>query len=349
MPSRLVTPTCHSDDVRYGITVPFDGVSLTSHVKWFAELAELGYTDVWSAEVDGTDGFTPLAMAALAAPSLHLGIAIAPAFTRGPALLAQTAGALAEAAPGRFALGIGASSDVIVEQWNGISYDRPYHRVRDTLRFLRAALAGEKVTETYETFSVRGFRMSRPPETPPPLYLAALRSGMLRLAGREADGAILNWLSAEDVRTAVTEVARGAAKGAGAGGAGGPGPDIVTRIFVVPDPDPASARAIARRLIAAYLNVPAYAEFHRWLGRGPELEGMWGAWAAGDRRGALAAIPDQVVDDLVVHGSPEACRAHVDRYVANGVTVPVLLVVPGQVDLAEAVRGLAPAGGAPGD
>jgi len=200
--------------------------------------------------------------------------------------------------------------------------------VRDTVRFLRTALGGEKVTEEYETFSVRNFRLGRVPEQVPPIYVAALRSGMLRLAGREADGVILNWLSAEDVATAAAEV--------------GPGKEIVARIFVIPTEDAEAARTVGRRMITAYLNVAAYAEFHRWLGRGPALEAMWAAWAAGDRKAALAAIPDRVVDDLIVHGSPAACREHVARYVANGVTVPALMVIPVGVDLAESVRGLAP-------
>ena len=50
-----------------------------------------------------------------------------------------------EAAPGRFTLGLGASSPVIVERWNGIAYDKPYQRTRDTLRFLRSALADAEV------------------------------------------------------------------------------------------------------------------------------------------------------------------------------------------------------------
>jgi probable F420-dependent oxidoreductase len=316
---------------RYGMTVPFDGVPLSAHRQWYEGLADLGYSDVWSAEVDGADGFTPLALAAAWEPRLHLGIAIAPAYTRGPALLAQTAAALADAAPGRFALGIGASSDVIVRRWNGLPMQDPYRRMRDTLRFLRVAMTGEKVDHTYDTFSVRGFRLTRPPEQPPPVYLAALRPGMLRLAGREADGAILNWLSAEDVRRSVAELGPDRA-----------GKEVVARIFVVPNPDAVTARMIGRRMITAYLNVPAYAEFHRWLGRGDALTPMWEAWQAGDRRAALAAIPDEVVDDLVVHGSFEACRAQVARYVANGVTVPALAVMPVGISLEEAVRGLAP-------
>ncbi len=283
----------------HGITVPFDGVSLADHREWFEELVDLGYTDLWSSEVDGSDAFTPLTLAAAWTPSLRLGTAIVSAFTRGPALLAQSAAALAEAAPGRFALGIGASSDVIVESWNGITFAEPYKRTRDVLRFLRSALAGEKVDATFDTFTVRGFRLSRPPEIPPPLLVAALRPGMLRLAGREADGAIINWLGAGDVPTVAAEV--------------GPGKEIVARIFVLPTEDVGAARAVGRRLIAAYLNVPVYAAFHEWLGRGPLLREMWAAWKAGDRKAALAAIPDQVVDDLLVHGSPAQVRARLAR------------------------------------
>ncbi len=191
---------------RYGITVPFDGVPLGEHRSWYERLLALGYTDVWSAETDGVDGFTPLALAAAWTPELQLGVAIIPAYTRGPALLAQSVAAMAEAAPGRFTFGLGTSSDVIVHRWNGIPFDEPFRRARDTIAFLRMALAGEKIDREFETFTVRGFRLARPVEQPPPIYLAALRPGMLHLAGREADGVILNWLSADDVKTVRGEV-----------------------------------------------------------------------------------------------------------------------------------------------
>ena len=303
----------------YGITVPFDDVPLADHRSWYARLAELGYTDAWSFEVAGTDGFTPLALAAAWEPRLHLGTAIIPVFTRGRALLAQSAAALAEAAPGRFSLGVGTSSPIIVEQWNAVSFADPLPRVRETLRYLRAVLGGEKVD---------GFRLSRSLPEPPPLLLAALRPKMLRLAGEEADGVVLNWLAPEDVPTALREV-----------GATG---EVVCRIFVVPTDDLELARAIGRRLLTAYLTVPAYADFHRWLGRGPALEPMWKAWAEGDRRGALAAIPDEVVDALVVHGSPEACRDRIDAYVASGVTLPVLAPTTTAADLDRVLGDLAP-------
>ena len=313
---------------RFGITVPFDDVPLGEHPAWYERLEDLGYTDVWTGEANGADGFTPLAVAAVSSARLRLGTAVVPVYTRGPGLLAMQAATMAELAPGRFALGVGSSSDVIVERWNAMPFTDPYARVRDTVRFLRLALTGDKVDAEYETFAVHGFRLARPPSEPPPVYVAALRPGMLRLAGREADGAVINWLSADDVAKVAPEV--------------GPGKEIVARIFVCPTEDVDRARTVGRIAVAAYLNVAVYAEFHRWLGRGPLLQGMWSAWHGGDRKAALQAIPDEVVDALVLHGSAEECRAQVQRYVDNGVTVPVLAVLPGGDGLATVVERLSP-------
>jgi probable F420-dependent oxidoreductase len=323
---------------RYGMTIPFTGVPLYEQRDWYVELQDLGYTDVWSAEADGADAFTPLTLASVWAPELRLGTAIVPAFTRGPACMAQCVGSLAQAAPGRFVFGIGTSSDVIVERWNGMPFDEPYKRVRDMVRFLRQALEGDKVKADYDTFSVKGFKLGVRPEQPVPILIAALREGMLRLAGREGDGAIINWLAADDVKRVAPIVRQFGPN------ADGSEKEIVARIFVAPGVDADTARGFGRFAIAAYLNVPVYAKFHEWLGRGDELEGMWGKWQEGDRQGALGEIPDSLVDELVVHGPPEACREHVQRYVDNGVTTPALAILPFPgVDQRQAIRDLAPA------
>jgi probable F420-dependent oxidoreductase len=316
---------------RYGITVPFDGVSLPEQRALFEALPDLGYTDVWSAESNANDAFTPLALASVWAPSLRLGTSIVPVYTRGPATLAMCAATMAAAAPGRFVLGVGSSSDVIVERWNSVSFDQPYQRVRDTVRFLRAALGGEKVTETYETFAVKGFRLGLVPPSPPPILVAALRSGMLRLAGREADGAIVNWLSPDDARKVSPYVTEA-----------GPDKEVAARIFVAPTEDADMARGVAKFAIAAYMTVPVYRAFHEWMGRTELLQPMWDAWAAGDRKAAVESIPDSVADDLVVHGSAGECREKIAAYVEAGITTPIVAVLPVGVSAADAIKLLAP-------
>ena len=299
---------------RWGITLPLPGMGLAEQREIVAGLPSLGYTDAWSAEVNGSDAFTPLVLAAQWASELRLGTAIVPIYTRGPGLMAMSGATLAGLAPGRFVFGIGTSSPVVVEQWNAAKLDRPYQRARDMLRFLRQALAGGKVSEDYPTFRVNGFRLDSPPATPPALALAALRPQMIRLAATQADAAITNWLAPGDVPK-VRAVA-------------GPGCELVARIFVCPTPDARLARAIGRRMIAAYMTVPAYAAFHAWLGRGEIMRPMQEAWAAGDRKGALEKVGDQLVDDLIVHGAPEACRERVAEYQASGLDTPVIAIVP---------------------
>jgi len=298
-----------------GLTIPQPGLGLAEHAELVRALPELGYTDGWSAETSGADAFTPLALAAAWQPALRLGTAIVPVFTRGPALIAQSAASLAAAAPGRFSLGLGASSPAIVQRWNGIDYDQPYRRTRDVLRFVQAALAGELVDGEFDSFTIGRFKLEQPPAEPVPVLLAALRPRMLALAGREADGVILNWLAAADVPKCLAAVDN-------------PASQVVARIFVCPTEDAGYARALAKRMIAGYLTVEAYERFHRWLGRADELGELWRLWAAGERKAAVAAVPDAVADALVPHGNPASCRAQVRAYVEAGVRLPVLAVLP---------------------
>jgi probable F420-dependent oxidoreductase len=315
----------------YGLTLPLSGLPLNEQRDLIAALPGLGYTDVWSAESGGTDAFTPLALASAWAPELRLGTAIVPAFTRGAPTIVQSAAAMADAAPGRFLLGIGSSSNVIVEKWNDVPFVKPYERVRDVVRFVREALTGVKVTRRYETFNVDGFRLLHVPQVQPKIVVAALRPGMLKLAGREADGAIINWLGADDVLKVTPYVHQG-----------GPDKEIIARIFVCPTDDAEKARQIGRMAIAGYMTVPVYRAFHEWLGRTESLGPMWKAWAEGDRKAATAAIPQEVVDSLIVHGTPDQIRTHIQRYVDNGVTTPVLALLPAGGDVREIVHSLAP-------
>jgi probable F420-dependent oxidoreductase len=316
---------------RFGMTIPFPGPMLDQE-DWIKALADVGYTDFWSAESGANDGFTPLVLAASWVRHARVGTAIIPAYTRGPGTLASCVSSFAEAAPGRAVIGIGSSSNIIVEGWNDVPFVKPYQRVRDTNRFLKRALAGERIDEQFETFRVQGFRLGRLPEIQPKFMIAALRSGMLTLAGRESDGAILNWLTAEDMKIVAPYVHQG-----------GPGKELVARLMVIPSENRDFVDKVARRAICTYLNVPVYAAFHEWLGRGEELTPMWDAWKAGDRKRANELVPAHLVDGLFISGSPGQCREQVARYVDNGLHTPVLSIVATDRELRAVTRELGPA------
>ncbi len=304
---------------RIALSVPILGYTLPEHVALAKEAEALGYPDAWSFEVDGQDCFTPLAVMALST-NMRLGTAIANVYSRGPATLAQSAASIADLAPGRFEFGIGSGSQPIIEMWNSGKFIKPATRVKEMVQFLRPALAGERVVFKGQTFHVDGFRLSQPPAIAPKIHVAALREGMLKVAGEVGDGAIINWLSAEDVKKSVAVVREAAA-------AAGRDPsqiEITARLMVNIDPPSPEADVMRRRHINAYLNVPVYKSFHQWLGRSELLRGMWESWDAGDRKGAVANTPDKVVDDLIVHGTAEQRNEHVQRYLDAGVDTAFL-------------------------
>jgi probable F420-dependent oxidoreductase len=329
---------------RWSLSVPMDGFDMRELGDVAREAERLGYTDAWSFEVDGVDCFTPLAVIG-AATGMRVGTAIANVYTRGPATLASTAAGMADLAPGRFVLGIGSGSQPIVESWNGGVFAKPATRVREMAQFLRAALEGERVVFRGQTFSVDGFRLTRVPALPVPIYIAALRPGMLRVAGEVGDGVILNWNSPEDVPKSVA-VVRDAARKAGRD----PGAiEVTARLAVNLDAPGPESEQLLKRHIAAYLNVPVYRAYHEWLGRTPALQPMWDAWTAGDRKGAVAAIPSAVVDELIVRGPLPAIRARVQRYLDLGVDTAFLQLQTTDPDPArrraltlDAIRALAP-------
>ena len=307
---------------RWGLTLPLAGLPLREHAEQLRRAQATGYTDLWSGETNGPDGFTPLALAAAWTDSMRLGTGVVGVFQRGPALLAQQAAALADASGGRFALGIGASSDRIVQGWNRIPFERPLSRVSDTVDFLRTALAGERTST--------GFKLEQAPPQPVPIILAALRGRMLELAMERADGAFTNFLPLAGLPK-VTAQLEGAPEGF----------ELLCRFFCIPG-EREQVEPLARFMFSSYITVPVYAAFYRWLGHGDAIAEMCEAWAAKDRQRAAAAAPWELIEDTFIFGDAERMRARVDEFVAGGITLPVLTPITTPDKLGELVEALGP-------
>ncbi len=279
-----------------------------------------GYDSVWSAESTEYDGFTPLVVAAENSERLRLVTGIVNVYTRGPALLAQTAAALADASSGRFVLGLGASSNVIVERWNGIPFRRPLAKVSETVDYLRTVLAGER--------GDGGFKLASPPAQPVPIVLAALRERMLRLAAEKADGVFTNFLPLSNAEQVVRTFDR-------------PDKELACRFFSIHGPEE-EALATAKRTFVAYATVPVYAEFFRWLGRGDEIDPLVDAWDSGDRKRALELAPEGLVREIFLLGPVDAQRERLAEFEAAGIETAVLAVSCPQADLTHAIDSFAP-------
>lgn len=308
---------------RWGLTLPLPGLTLADHEELVKRAEAAGYTDLWTGETAGPDGFTPLALSAAWTERARLGTGIVGVFQRGPALLAQQAAALADASDGRFVLGIGSSSDRIVEGWNQIPFEKPLSKMRETLDFLAPALAGER-TET-------GFKLEQKPAHRVPIVLAALRGKMLELAVERADGAFTNFLPLAGLPKVTAQLADAPE-----------GFELLCRFFCIPG-EREQVEPLARFMFSSYITVPVYAEFYRWLGYGEQIQPMVDAWEAGDRQAAAAAAPWEAIEEMFIFGTPEEMKQRLGEFVAGGITLPILTPIVTPDRLAETIDALAPA------
>ena len=294
---------------RLGFTAPVFGfdVRATAHLARTAE--GMGYTDCWSAETSGPDGFSVASAVGVMTERMRLGVAIAPVYTRPPALMAMSALAAYQASEGRFCLGLGASSPVIVEGWMGESLEKPVVRMRETVAAVRAAFAGEKVNVEGTTFRVKGFRLDGAPQERLPIFLAALGPKMMELTNEVADGIVLYLASEEGVRIAARAC---------------PGKEIAERILCCPDEDVEQVRGAVRWMMTPYVAVPAYNRFIAAQGFEEEARQVADAWKNNERDKARDAISDRLIDALVIMGPAGECKQRLESFREAGLTTPIL-------------------------
>jgi alkanesulfonate monooxygenase SsuD/methylene tetrahydromethanopterin reductase-like flavin-dependent oxidoreductase (luciferase family) len=307
--------------VKLGVTMPVDdGLSAPQYLALARAAEECGYDSAWVGEVAGPEVFSLLGLMLGATSRIRVGTGIASIYPRTAPLAAMGYATLASAAPGRVLAGIGVSSPLIVREWHGLSYDRPVETAEAYVAALRAAWAGEKV---------RGFRAGLRPGIAPPIVLGAMNPRMLRLAGRVADGVFLTWCPPSEVAPRLALVREGERA---AGRAPGSVWAMVSFWAYAGDRVDAAMERV-RRLVLQYAMVPTHAP--SFAGSFPALADATSLWTAGDRRGALALVPDEAVHHMCAVGDGSAVAERAAAFGAAGIELAVALTPgaePGDLD-----------------
>lgn len=296
----------------------------------FAVRAEqAGFDSAWFPEITFGDSFVPATAAALRTERVRIGTGVVGVWSRSPVTMALQAATLHQLSGGRLILGLGVQARGYVKAWHGRDYRRPLMAMRDFVTIVRRALAGELVSYEGEVFSVRNFHLDvQLPETPLAIYLAANGPGMIELAGEIADGIVGWYHSLEYVRQVTMPALRRGAERAGRSLADLEAtvgfPAVVTR----DDSGIEAAKGLVMMFATALGSTPAYLESTRAAGFGDVAEAMGERVRAGDLRGAVALVPDEMVEAMVMAGSPEHVRARIERYREAGLARVHLLPSP---------------------
>ena len=215
------------------------------------EIERRGFASMWMANIFALDAILTLAIVGRETKRIELGTAVVPTYPRHPFAMAQEAMSANMAAGGRFALGIGLSHKLVIEDMLGLSYEKPARHMREYIEVLAPLLRGEPVKYSGEVYKVAA---SLAIETPPPaLLIAAMGDAMLKLTGELADGTVLWMTGAKTVETHVAPKLTASARAAGR-----PAPRIAAGIPIALTNDPAGAREWTAKNLVMYGHLPSY-------------------------------------------------------------------------------------------
>ena len=315
---------------RIAVTLPI-GPKIEDSIAAVQWAEANGIDDVWFSDAMAPDSLTMVAVVAPHTQRMRVGVAVTPVYTRTPAVFAATANVLAQMLPGRFVLGLGSSSQAIMERFNGIKLEKPLTRVRETATIVRSMLAGEKSNFALDTLSSHGYRQE-PLAEPPPIYLAALRPKMIEMAAEVGDGVVFNLWPKKALPKMMEHVAAGAKRG----GKRVEDVEVVNRSFVMVTDDVEAGRKAFRNYYTPYYANPVYNDFLKWAGYKDEAEGVLAGWAARDRALSTGSITDEIIDAVAIIGSAEEVHARVREQTVAGIDTTIVSTI-GQMPLADSM------------
>jgi alkanesulfonate monooxygenase SsuD/methylene tetrahydromethanopterin reductase-like flavin-dependent oxidoreductase (luciferase family) len=318
------------------------------------EAEAAGFAGAWMVEYE-YDSFAFDQALLLATERITVGSCIARYFVREPLLTAETAAVLDLLAPGRFAVGLGsgpmkrADAGGAQQRWGG-DPTRTLARMSEYLDVVRRALtdSGDRLSFEGEFFSFADVKLRVRPHGDVPIWLSAGGPKMARLAGRRADGVFVHMVDGDGTR-ATLEHARAGAVDAGRD------PDALRLGNLVPmcvaDDGDAAREALRAYLVDYYFHLPHY---HRWIAelgfeetanalraighKGDTKRDPAGILADPAARAAAEAVPRELLDRLLIAGTPEECRARYEAIAGWGTDVPILYVFPADGDWAAGYR-----------
>ena len=291
---------------------------------------DLGYAVVWAAEAYGSDAVTVLSWIAAQTSRIDVGAAVLQIPARTPAMTAMTAATLDTLSGGRFRLGLGVSGPQVSEGWHGVRFTSPLGRTREYTQIVRKALRRERLAHEGEHFTLplpdgpgKALRLTvRPARKHIPLYLAAIGPKNLELTGEIADG----WLPVFFSPAHAGEQLALIRAGAEAAGRSLDGFDVVPTVPLVPGDDWKTCADAVRGYAALYLGGMGSREknFYNQLacrmGFEAEAAEVQDKYLAGDRAGAMAAVPLEFLDATSLLGPKERIAEKMTQFAEAGVT-----------------------------
>ncbi|MFF7654216.1 LLM class F420-dependent oxidoreductase [Streptomyces sp. NPDC007983] len=336
--------------MRLGINLGYWGAGMDADNLAVAREADrLGYSVCWAAEAYGSDAATVLSWVAAQTERIDVGSAIFQIPARTPAMTAMTAATLDSLSGGRFRLGLGVSGPQVSEGWYGVRFDKPLARTREYVEIIRKAMSRERLTHEGANWTLplpggpgKPIKLTvHPVREYIPLYIAAIGPKNLEQTGEIADGALVIFFAPEHAEATTLGSLRAGREKAGKTLDGF---DLVPTVPLAVGEDVRGLADQFRPYTALYVGGMGsakqnfYNKLAQRMGYEKEAAEIQEKYLAGDKEGAAAAVPHELIDSTTLLGPVERIADRMRAYAEAGVTT--LSLSPAGFTLEERVAGL---------
>jgi F420-dependent oxidoreductase-like protein len=314
--------------MKLAVALPYTDTPWPEVVEYVQEAERLGFEAVFVAEAYSYDAVSIMAALAVQTERIKIGAGILNVFSRSPALIAQSAGALDMLSNGRFILGLGTSGPQVVQGWHGIPFEKPLQRTREVVEIVRMALRRERLVYDGQTVKLdMGLKLiNHPVRSEVPIIIASLGPKNLEMTGEIADGWMPTLFDPAKMEVFRPHLEAGLARS----GRSFDALEITPAVPVLLYDDLELCRQMIKPYVALYIGGMGsrernfYNQLAQRYGYVEEAKRIQDLYLSGDKAGAAAAVPDALVDATSALGNAEQIEASLRRFAGAGVTMPVL-------------------------
>jgi 5,10-methylenetetrahydromethanopterin reductase len=272
---------------------------------------------VWIPETWGMEGFSMLTAVSQIVNS-KIGSSIINIYSRTPSLIAMGAVTLDILSNGRLMLGLGTSSEPIVQEWHGIKFDNPVQRMREYVEIIRLILSGNKVNYDGKLFHLKNFTLLiKPQRKEIPIYLAAINQKMVELTWEIADGVIFYLRPLSELQNTIRKMQSKKKI------------DVSSQFITCISKDAGEAMNKAKKTLAFYISVgKIYRDFLAKNGFAKETQEIYDEYNKSGLHTNYKLVSNKMLDSLTICGTPEDCMKKLDQFIKTGVTLPIIQFNP---------------------
>lgn len=273
---------------------------------------------VWVPETWGMENFSMLSTVSNKLESPKIGSSIINIYSRSPTLIAMGAATVDTISNGRLVLGLGTSSEPIVENFHGQDFKNPLIRMEEYVQIIKKSLSGEKIDFNGKIYSLKNFSLLiKPPRKNIPIYLAAVNQKMMDLCWKIADGVIFYLRPLTELENTIKKMQSNRKI------------DVSCQLITCVSNDVDKAIERVKKTLAFYVSVgEIYRKFLSKNGFENEAKNIFEEYKKSGLKSNYELVPESMLEQLCIYGAPEDCVKKLKRFYNAGVNLPIIQFNP---------------------